>query len=77
MVSFGVRTENWLGSMPGRPKGAAEGVIVVEPITITGAVAEAEGSEVPVSTAVTVVEDITSVRVMIPAGTAGTVGFVV
>lgn len=77
MVSPAVSSESWLGSKAGRPKGAAVGVTVVDPIIMRGAVAEAEGNAVPVSTAVTVVEDMTSVRVMIPAGTAGIVGFVV
>lgn len=61
----------------GNEKGAAVGVSVDEPITITGAVADSSGKAVPVKVAVTVVEDMTSVRVTTPAGRAEEVGLVV
>lgn len=67
MVPLEPKIENALGSTAGKEKGAADGVIVEEPTTMRGAVADAAGNAVPVSTAVTVVEDITSVKVITPA----------
>ena len=77
MVPLEPKIENTLGSTAGREKGATEGVRVEEPTMRRGAVADAAGIAVPVSTAVTVVEDITSVKVITSAGPAVMVGLVV
>lgn len=63
--------------MAGRENGFADGVMVEDPTTRTGAVAEPTGNAVPVSIAVTVVDDMISIRVTTPAGVAVIVGFVV
>ena len=78
MVPLEPKIENALGWTAAREKGAGDGVMVVdEPTTIRGAVADAAGNAVPVSTAVTVVEDITSVKVIMPGEAAVIVGLVV
>lgn len=77
MVPLEPKIENALAGTAGREKGAGDGVMVEEPITRRGAVADAKGVAVPVSTAVTVVEDITSVKVITSAGAAVMVGLVV
>lgn len=67
-------------SVPGstaNESGFGVGVMVREPKTILGTETEVTGVAVPVSVAVTVVEDMTSVRVTTSAGRAVKVGFVV
>ena len=77
MVPLEPMIENALPGTAGREKGEANGVMVVEPTTRRGAVPDPTGVAVPVSTAVTVVEDITSVKVITPEGPAVEVGLVV
>lgn len=67
-------------SVPGsnaNESGFGVGVMVREPKTILGTETEGAGVAVPVSVAVMVVEDMTSVRVTTCAGRAVKVGFVV
>ena len=77
VVPLEPKIENALAGTAGKEKGAADGVMVEEPMTRRGAVPDAAGYAVPVSTAVTVVEDITSVKVTRGAGPAVVVGLVV
>ncbi len=67
-------------SVPGstaNESGFGVGVMFREPKTILGTETEVTEVAVPVNVAVTVVEDMTSVRVITPAGRAVNVGCVV
>ena len=64
-------------STPAKVMGAALGVKVEEPAIIRGAEAEASGNAVPVRVAVTVVDSMTSVKVIIASALDVEVGWVV
>ena len=64
-------------STAAKVRGAAVGVKVEEPTIIRGAEAEAIGNAVPVRVAVTVVDCMTSVKVMTARGLTVEVGLVV
>ena len=56
------------GAMTGRETACADGLMVVEPATMTGAETLFAGTAVPVRVAVTVEDDMTSVKVTTLAG---------